>query len=70
MLSSWYDSFTNQFHKRNVWQYLEVPEKGCFTDFRIMKVDNEELALERVFSIGGKQVGIMLIFFGKSEVFR
>ena len=54
VLSSWYDSFTNQFHKRNVWQYLEVPEKGCFTDFRIMKVDNEELALERVFSIGGK----------------
>ena len=52
--SSWYDSFTNQFHKRNVWQYLEVPEKGCFTDFRIMKVDNENLALERVFSIGGK----------------
>ena len=54
VLSSWYDSFTSQFHKRNVWQYLEVPEKGCFTDFRIMKVDNEELALERVFSIGGK----------------
>lgn len=54
VLSSWYDSFTNQLHKRNVWQYLEVPDKGCFTDFRIMKVDNEELALERVFSIGGK----------------
>ena len=54
VLSSWYDSFTNQFHKRNVWQYLEVPEKGCFTDFRKMKVDDEELAMERIFSIGGK----------------
>lgn len=54
VLSSWYDSFTNQFHSRNVWQYLEVPEKGCFRDFRKMKVDNDELAMERVFSIGGK----------------
>lgn len=53
VLSSWYDSFTNQFHKRNVWQYLEVPNKGCFKDFRKMKVDNEDSTLERVFSIGG-----------------
>ena len=28
--------------------------KGCFTDFRKMKVDDDKLAMERVFSIGGK----------------
>ncbi len=53
VLSSWFDSFTNQFHDRHVWQYLEVPDEGCFKDFRKLKVENEEETLERVFSIGG-----------------
>ena len=54
VLSSWYDSFTNQFHTRKVWQYLEVPEEGCFKDKRQISVENEEETLNRVFSIGGK----------------
>lgn len=54
VLSSWFDSFSNQFHNRKVWQYLEVPVEGCFTDKRNMEVDNENAALERIFSIGGK----------------
>ncbi|MBU4537807.1 MAG: SDR family oxidoreductase [Weeksellaceae bacterium] len=54
VLSSWFDSFSNQFHNRKVWQYLEVPAEGCFTDKRNMEVDNEAAALERIFSIGGK----------------
>lgn len=54
VLSSWFDSFSNQFHSRKVWQYLEVPDEGCFKDIRDMKVDDEQKALERVFSIGGK----------------
>ena len=54
VLSSWFDSFSNQFHSRKVWQYLEVPEEGCFKDIREEKVDNEEKAFDRVFSIGGK----------------
>src|SRR5690606_38131868 len=48
VLSSWYDSFSSPFHARNVWQYLEVPSKGCFKDIREMKVDSEELATERI----------------------
>ena len=54
VLSSWFDSFSNQFHSRKVWQYLEVPEEGCFKDIRDEKVDDEEKAFDRVFSIGGK----------------
>lgn len=54
VLSSWYDSFTGKFHSRNVWQYLEVPGKGTFKDKRQMEVDDENLAIERIFSIGGK----------------
>ena len=54
VLSSWYDSFTNSFHSRNVWQYLEVPDKGCFKDKRERKILDEEKTLDRIFGIGGK----------------
>lgn len=52
--SSWYDSFTNQFHTRKVWQYLEVPDEGCFKDVREIKIEDEQATIERIFSIGGK----------------
>lgn len=55
VLSSWYDSFSNRFHARNVWQYLEVPQEGCFRDVRQREVQNEELTLERIFGIGGSK---------------
>lgn len=54
VLSSWYDSFTNPFHDRNFWQYLEVPSKGCFKDIRKTEITDEKATVERVFSIGGK----------------
>ena len=54
VLSSWYDSFSNKFHNRNVWQYLEVPTEGCFKDIKERKVHNEELTLDRIFGIGGE----------------
>lgn len=54
VLSSWYDSFSNQFHTRQVWQYLEVPDEGCFKDIREIKVDDEQATINRIFSIGGK----------------
>ena len=49
-----FDSLSISFTAENVWQYLEVPER-LFSDFRKMKVDDDDkLAMERVFSIGGK----------------
>ena len=53
VLSSWYDSFTSQFHTRQVWQYLEVPDEGCFKDIREVKTDDETATVNRIFSIGG-----------------
>lgn len=55
VLSSWHDSFPDHFHKRNVWQYLEVPEKGCFKDRKQRTVTNEKETLNRIFGIGGSQ---------------
>ncbi|MBC7556434.1 MAG: SDR family oxidoreductase, partial [Chryseobacterium sp.] len=54
VLSSWYDSFTENFHEKNVWQYMEVPKYGCFRDIKERKVVNEEKTLDRIFSIGGQ----------------
>ena len=54
VLSSWYDSFTENFHEMNVWQYMEVPKYGCFRDIKERKVVDEEKSLDRIFSIGGK----------------
>ena len=54
VLSSWYDSFSNPFHQKNVWQYLEVPSKGCFKDVRRRRVHDTETTLDRIFGIGGK----------------
>lgn len=53
VLSSWYDSFSGHFHARNIWQYLEVPSKGCFKDIRKMKITDDQATIERIFSIGG-----------------
>lgn len=54
VLSSWYDSFNENFHDLNVWQYMEVPEYGCFRDIKKRKVIDEQKTLDRIFSIGGK----------------
>lgn len=55
VLSSWYDSFPDHFHKKNVWQYLEVPDKGCFKDKKQRNIINESETMDRIFGIGGSQ---------------
>lgn len=54
VMSSWYDSFSNSFHLKNVWQFMEVPDKGCFRDSKKMPVEEEETTLDRIFGIGGQ----------------
>lgn len=53
VLSSWYDSFNERTYNRNVWQYIEVPEKGCFKDYKRRQVANEAITVDRIFGIGG-----------------
>jgi uncharacterized protein YbjT (DUF2867 family) len=53
VMSSWYDSFSDDFHRRNVWQYIEVPDKAVFTDKKQRPIQNEEQTLEKIFGIGG-----------------
>lgn len=54
VMSSWHDAFSESMGKKNVWQFLEVPEEGCFTYKNDRRLKDEEATLNRVFGIGGK----------------
>lgn len=54
VMSSWHDAFSDALGKKNVWQFLEVPEEACFTYKNDMEIKDEEATLNRVFGIGGK----------------
>ncbi|RYD75850.1 MAG: SDR family oxidoreductase [Sphingobacteriales bacterium] len=54
VMSSWYDSFSDRFHKKNMWQFMEVPAKGCFVDKKQRTVEDQEKTLEKIFGIGGQ----------------
>jgi len=53
VLSSWKDALTSDILSKGISQHIEVPVNGCFKDKRCIKVDNAELALDRIWAIGG-----------------
>lgn len=53
VMSTWHDSFSEQFHQRNMWQFMEVPAKGCFSDKKKRPVKDEAFTLQKIFGIGG-----------------
>ncbi|MCU7619343.1 SDR family oxidoreductase [Chryseobacterium sp. PBS4-4] len=54
VLSTWYDSFGNYKYSKDVWNFLEVPTMGVFKDKKVREIKNEELTLDKIFGIGGK----------------
>lgn len=54
VLSTWYDSFGNYKYSKNVWNFLEVPTMGVFKDKKVREIKNEEITLDKIFGIGGK----------------
>ncbi len=55
VLSSWTDALTSETLREGISAYISVPQKGCFHDKRIVKLDNPDLALNNIFAIGGKR---------------
>ena len=55
VLSSWTDALTSETLREGISAYISVPQKGCFHDKRIVKLDNPDLALDNIFAIGGKR---------------
>ena len=54
VVSSWKDSMVSGRFKKNLNKYKQVPKYGCLKDEQTHKTDNATKALERIWSIGGK----------------
>lgn len=54
VMSTWYDTFSTPLHQMNVWQYLQVPTEAVFRYENKRKVRDEQVTLDRIFSIGGQ----------------
>ncbi|MFT4804286.1 MAG: hypothetical protein ACI9YE_001488 [Psychroserpens sp.] len=55
IISSWKDSYVSSGKLKNyVHEFINVPEYGCFRDFKKRKVKNKEVTLNRIWAIGGE----------------
>jgi uncharacterized protein YbjT (DUF2867 family) len=54
VLSSWKDAQTTDILQEGISKFIEVPINGCFKDIRKKKVENIEITLQKIWSIGGK----------------
>ncbi|KFE97534.1 epimerase [Chryseobacterium formosense] len=54
VLSTWYDSFGSYKYSKNVWNFLEVPNKGVFKDRKEKRISNETMTIHKIFGIGGR----------------
>jgi uncharacterized protein YbjT (DUF2867 family) len=54
VLSSWKDAQSSQLFSGGFSKFLEVPTNGCFKDIRCIKVENNQMALDKIWAIGGK----------------
>lgn len=53
VLSTWKDALGLSMQNLNNAKLIQVPKYGVFNDKKFRKTDNQDLALERIFSIGG-----------------
>jgi hypothetical protein len=51
--SSWKDALTSKTLNDGIARYAEVPVHGCFFDYRKLQVDNTDIAILKIWSIGG-----------------
>jgi len=54
ILSSWTDALSSNVLSGGIPNLIIVPTFGCYSDRRVIKVDDEEKALNKIWSIGGK----------------
>lgn len=54
ILSSWKDSYSSSGISFDISEFIEVPTFGCFIDQRKHKIDDREVCLNKIWSIGGE----------------
>lgn len=55
IISSWTDALSSPILNEGISQLVQVPAHGCFTDQRKRKLEDEQMVLDRIWRIGGKQ---------------
>lgn len=55
VLSSWKDSLSSSNFKAHLKNYIEVPKYGCLKDYKKVQLNNDSIALEKIWSIGGEK---------------
>lgn len=55
IISSWKDSYTSSGISFDISEFIEVPTYGCFIDKRKRKIDNREVCIDKIWSIGGEK---------------
>jgi uncharacterized protein YbjT (DUF2867 family) len=53
VVSSWKDALTSNILDKGIAQHIEVPANGCFKDVRRLKLNKPDVALNRIWKIGG-----------------
>ena len=54
VISSWTDALSRVSIESGLNHFMKVPTHGCLTDQRIVRVENETSAVNKIFSIGGE----------------
>ncbi len=54
VVSSWKDSMSSGRFRKELNSYIQIPTYGCVKDERSVKVENPEVVLNRIWSIGGE----------------
>jgi uncharacterized protein YbjT (DUF2867 family) len=54
VLSSWKDAQTSNIFSAGFSKFIEVPVNGCFKDIRLREVENADVSITKIWSIGGK----------------
>ena len=54
VVSSWTDALSSHVLEGGISNLIKVPEYGCLHDKRTRKITDEEMVLNRIWSIGGK----------------
>ena len=51
--SSWTDALSSNVLEDGISNLIEVPAFGCFSDKKVLQIDNEQKVLENIWAIGG-----------------
>jgi len=53
IISSWKDAYSSSGLNFNISEFIQVPSFGCFKDIRTRPIENQELCIDKIWSIGG-----------------